>query len=218
MKPKPGRGRKTHDPTLKPAALEGQTAGEKLIAAIQGSFAPAPTTFAELLTGLVELGTRLPKRPLPVIPNRHSSFIKQASAAELPGLIEALGRDLAVTLRQVDLGGIPALLREVADVIESRPLQRHRSTGPIVLAPADPTTAACSSLLGVIGLPLLKDGRQRIDGDELIAHLRAMPAKKRFAELRRLGARGDDRTLRRKLTAFFSDLRLTTGRPRKPDK
>jgi hypothetical protein len=217
-KPKPGRGRKKLDPTKKPNELHGATTGEKVVAAYEGRFAPTPTTLAELLAGFIELGTRLPKRPLPGLANVHALAIQQASNAELPVRIEAVGRDLAITLSHVDLGGIPALLRGVADVIESRPLQRHRSTGPIVLAPADPTTAACSSLLGVISLPLLKEGRQNIDGDELIAHLRAMPPKKRLDELRKLGATGDDRTVKRKLTALFGELRLAPGRPRKPDK
>ncbi len=221
MKPKPkaGRGRKKLDPTKKPNELEGATAGEKFLAAHQGRFGPTPTTFAELLTGIVELGSRLPKGPLPGLANVHAIAIQQASDAELPSRIEALGRDLAATLRQVDdLKGIPTLLREVADVIECRRLQRHGKNGPIVLAPADPTTAAAASLLGVAARELLKGGRRDIEGAELLAHLRTMPAKARLAELRRLGADGDDRTIRRKQTALFPELRLLQGRPRKPDK
>ncbi len=217
--PKPGRGRKKHDAPVKPNALHGATTGERLVAAIQGRFWPTPTTFAELLAGLVELGSRIPKGPLPGLANVHAIAIQQASDAELPSRIEALGRDLAATLRQVDdLKGIPTLLREVADVIESRPLQRHEKSGPIVLAPADPTTAAAALLLGVAFRELLKGGRRDIDGTELLAHLRTMPARARLDELRRLGADEDDRTLRRKLTALLPKLRLAPGRPRKPDK
>ena len=218
-KPKSGRGRKKHDAPVKPDALHGANHGERLVAAIQGRFGPTPTTFAELLAGLVELGSRFPKGPLPGLANVHAIAIQQASDAELPSRIEALGRDLAATLRQVDdLKGIPTLLREVADVIESRPLQRHEKSGPIVLAPADPTTAAAALLLGVAARELLKEGRQDINGAELLANLRAMPEKARLAELRRLGAVGDDRTIRRKLTRLFAELRLAPGRPRKPDK
>jgi hypothetical protein len=216
--PKPGRGRKRLDAPVKPGVLQGATVGERLIAAIQGRFGPTPTTFAELMAGLVELGSRLPKGPLPGLANVHAIAIQQASDAELPSRIEALGRDLAATLRQVDLEKIPALLREVADVIESRPLQRHEKSGPIVLAPADPTTAAAALLLGVAARELLKEGRRDINGAELLAHLRTTPVKARLAELRRLGADGDDRTIRRKHTALFPELRLAPGRPRKPDK
>jgi hypothetical protein len=217
--PRPGRGRKKHDAPVKPDALHGANHGERLVAAIQGRFGPTPTTFAELLAGLVELGSRLPKGPLPGLANVHAIAIQQASDAELPNRIEALAGDLAATLRLVDdLKGIPTLLREVADVIESRPLQRHEKSGPIVLAPADPTTAAAASLLGVAARELLKGGRRDIDGAELLAHLRTMPVKARLAELRRLGADGDDRTIRRKHTALFPELRLAPGRPRKPDK
>ncbi len=216
--PKPGRGRKKHDAPVKPDALHGANHGERLIAAIQGRFGRTPTTFAELLAGLVELGSKFPKGPLPGPAIFHAIAIQQASDAELPSRIEAIGRDIAATLRQVDLEKIPALLREVAVVIESRPLQRHEKSGPIVLAPADPTTAAAVLLLGVAARELLKEGRRDINGAELLANLRTMPARARLDELRKLGATEDDRTLRRKLTALFPELRLAPGRPRKPDK
>lgn len=217
--PKPGRGRKKHDPTRKPNDLRDATIGERVVAAYQGRFEATPTTFAELLAGLVELGLRLPKRPLPGLANVHAVAINQASDAELSSRIEAVGRDLAATLRQVDdLDAIPTLLRQAADVIECRKLQRHRKTGPIVLAPADPTTAAANSMLGMAALELMSHDRRDIESAELLAHLRTMPAKNRLAELRKLGATGDDRTLRRKLSALFPQLRLAPGRPRKPDK
>lgn len=155
---------------------------------------------------------------MPGLANVHAIAIQQASDAELPSRIEAIGRDLAATLRQVDLEGIPALLREVADVIECRRLQRHEKSGPTVLAPADPTTAAIINMLGTIGQELIKDGRRNIDGAELVEHLRTMSSRKRLEEMRKLGARGDDRTLRRKLRQFFTTLSLPKGRPRKPDK
>lgn len=220
-KPKPGRGRKRHDAPVRPNALKGATTGERLIAAHQGRFEPIPTTFAELLAGLVELGNRLriPKKgPLPNLANLHAIAIQQASDAELSTCIEAVGRDIAATLRQVDLEKIPALLRQVADVIESRPLQRHEKSGPIVLAPADPTTAAAALLLGEALREFIAGGRRDIDGPELLAHLRAMPAKASLADLRRHGAKGDDRTVRQKQTQLFPELRRAPGRPRKPDK
>lgn len=217
-KPKPGRGRKRLDPTRKPNELEGATIGEKFVAAHEGRFSPTPTTFSELLAGLVELGSRLPKGPLPGIANVHAIAIQQASDAELPSRIEALGRDLGVTLQNIKLEALPDLLREVADVIECRKLQRLGKTGPIVLGPADPTTAAAASLLGVAARELLKGGRRDIEGAELLAHLRTMPARARLDELRKLGATENDRTQRRKLTALFPEHRLAPGRPRKPDK
>ena len=198
--------------------LHGRTTGERLIAALQGRFEPTPTVFAELLAGLVELARRLPKGPLPAFANVHAIAIQQTADAELSGRIEALGRDLAAALQTTKPEELPTLLRRTADVIESRPLRRHGKNGPMVLAPADQTTAAAALLLGVAFRELTGGGRQGIDGAELLAHLRAMPAKARLAELRRLGAQGDDRTLTRKLTALFPELRLAPGRPRKPDK
>ena len=217
-KPKPGRGRKRHDSTVKPNVLDGLTSGEKLIASIQGRFESTPTAVAELLAGFVELGLRLPKSPLPNFPKLHAIFIQQASEIDLPDRIGALARDLAVALCGVESAALPNLLRKTASVIESRPLQPLRVTGPTVLAPADPTTAAAIDLLGVIGLELVKDGRRNIDGTELVEHLRTMPPGKRMEEMRKFGASGDDRSLRRKLGQFFPTLRLPEGRPRKPDK
>lgn len=217
-KPKPGRGRKRHDSTVKPNVLDGLTSGEKLIASIQGRFESTPTAVAELLAGFVELGLRLPKSPLPNFANLHAIFIQQASEIDLPDRIGALARDLAVALCGVESAALPNLLRKTAAVIESRPLQPLRGTGPTVLAPADHTTAAAIDLLGVIGLELVKDGRRNIDGTELVEHLRTMPPGKRMEEMRKFGASGDDRSLRRKLGQFFPTLRLPEGRPRKPDK
>lgn len=214
-KPKPGRGRKRHDSTVKPNVLEGLTSGEKLIASIQGRFESTPTAVAELLAGFVELGLRLPKAPLPNSANLHAIFIQQASEIDLPDRIGALARHLAVALCGVESAALPNLLRKTAAVIESRPLQPLRGTGPTVLAPADPTTAAAIDLLGVIGLELLKDGRRNIDGTELVEHLRTMPPSKRMEEMRKFGASGDDQTLTRALRKFFPNLRLPRGRPRK---
>ena len=102
-KPKPGRGRKRHDSTVKPNVLEGLTSGEKLIASIQGRFESTPTAVAELLAGFVELGLRLPKAPLPNSANLHAIFIQQASEIDLPDRIGALARDLAAALRGVEV-------------------------------------------------------------------------------------------------------------------
>jgi hypothetical protein len=216
--PKPGRGQKKHDAPVDPRVLQDATTGERLIAALQGRFEPTPTTFAELLAGLVELAHRLPKGPLPDFATIHAFAIEQATDAELPSRIEALGRHLAAALQTTKPEELPDLLRKTAAVIESRPLQRHRKTGPMVLAPADPTTMAGMSLLEVAFRKLAEGGRRDIDGSELLAYIRAMPPKDRIAEFRKLGAREDERTLRRKLTELFPELRLAPGRPRKPDK
>lgn len=216
--PKPGRGRKKHEAVVKPHALQGATHGKRLIDALQGRFGLTPTTIAELLAGFVELASRLPERPLPALAPFHAIFIQQATDAGLPSRIEALGRDLAAALQTTKPKELADLLRKTAAVIESRPVQRLRNTGPMMLAPADPTTIAGMSLLEVAVRKLAEGGRRDIDGSELLTYIRAMPPKDRIAEFRKLGAREDERTLRRKLTALFPELRLAPGRPRKPDK
>jgi hypothetical protein len=216
--PKPGRGRKKHDAPVKPDALHGASYGERLVAAYQGRFEATPTTFAELLAGFVQLSMRLPKADLPHAAKTHSFEIQQATDLGLPGRIEAIGRDLGITLQSIKPEALPDLLRKVADVIASRPLQPHREgTGHMVLKPTDPVTVAAHFTAWRHAAKKLPSQRI-ITKAEMLQHLRAMPKKARLDELRKLGATEDDRTLRRKLTALFPGLQLAPGRPRKPDK
>ena len=213
MKPKPKakREKKKHD------------YGKKVIAAYQGNHEPFPTVFAELLTGFVQLAMRLPKADLPYAAKLHSFEIQQAADTELPSRIEALARDLAITLQKVNTEDLPDLLRKAASVIASRPLQPDREgTGHMVLKPADPTTVAVAFTAWRHAAKKLPSQRT-ITRAEMIEHLQTMPPKDRVEEIKKLtGLTPDEegRTVRRKLTRLFPELRLPPGRgrPRKPDK
>ena len=201
--------------------------GKKLFAAYQGNHGPFPTAVAELLTGFVQLGMRLPKAAdLPYAAKLHAaklhSFeIQQATNTELPSRIEALARDLAITLQRVNTADLPDLLRKAASVIASRPLIPHREgTGHVVLKPADPTTVAAAFTAWRHAAKKLPSQRI-ITEAEMIEHLRTMPPEDRVKEMEKLSAHNTDeegRTKRRKLTKLFPEVRLLQGRPRKPDK
>jgi hypothetical protein len=198
--------------------------GQKVLAAYQGNHEPLPTAFAELLTGFVQLGIRLPKAAdLPCALNLHSFKIQQATDTKLPSQIEALARDLAATLQRVNAENLPDLLRKTAAVIASRPLQRHPAgTRNIVLKPADATTVAAFFTAWRNAAKELPSQRI-ITEAEMIEHLQTMPPKDRVEEIKKLtGLTPDEegRTVRRKLTRLFPELRLPPGRgrPKKPDK
>jgi hypothetical protein len=210
-KPKAKREGKKHD------------SGKKLVAAIQGNHGPFPTAFAELLTGFVQLGMRLPKAAdLPFAAKTHSFEIQRATDIELPNRIEALARDLAAVLQRVNTEDLPDLLRKTSAVIASRPLKRHpEGTGHMVLKPADPVTVAAH--LAAWRHAVKKLPSQRIiTKAEMTEHLEAMPPENRDKEMEKLSAGNttdaEGRTRRRKLTQLFPELRLTPGRPRKSDK
>ncbi len=213
MKPKPKakREEKKHD------------SGKNLVAAIQGNHGPFPTAFAELLTGFVQLGMRLPKADLPYAAKLHSFEIQQATDLELPSRIEAIGRDLGIILQKTKPEDLPDLLRKTAAVIASRPLQPHRKgTGHMVLKPADPITVA-AHLTAWRNAAKKLPSQRIIDRAEMIEHLQTMPPKDRVEEIKKLTGLTldeDGRTVRRKLTRLFAELRLKPGRgrPRKPDK
>ena len=197
--------------------------GQKVLAALQGNHEPLPTAFAELLTGFVQLGMRLQKADLPYAAKLHSFEIQQATDTELPKRIEALARDLAITLQSIKPEDLPELLRKTAAVTASRPLQRHREgTGHMVLKPADPIAAAAHLTAWRNAVKKLPSQRI-ISRKEMIEHLQTMPPKDRVEEIKKLtGLTLDEegRTVRRKLTRLFAELRLPPGRgrPKKPDK
>lgn len=198
--------------------------GQKVLAAYQGNHEPLPTAFAELLTGFVQLGMRLPKADLPFAAKTHSFEIQRATDIELPNRIEALARDFATVLQRVNTEDLPDLLRKTSAVIASRPLQRHHEgTGHMVLKPADPITVAGHLTAWRNAVKKLPSQRI-ITRAEMIEHLQTMPPKDRVKEMEKLSA-GDTtdaegRTPRRKLTRLFAELRLPPGRgrPKKPDK
>lgn len=211
MKRKPKPGRRQEKPEI----------GRKLVAAIQGNHGPFPTAFAELLTGFVQLGMRLPKADLPFAAKLYSFEIQQATDLELPSRIEAIGRDLGIILQKTKPEDLPDLLRKTAAVIASRPLQPHREgTGHMVLKPADPITVA-AHLTAWRNAAKKLPSQRIITRAEMIEHLQTMPPEDRVREIKRLIAHRTDeegRALRRKLTQLFPELRLAPGRPRKPDK
>jgi hypothetical protein len=210
-KPKAKREGKKHD------------SGKKLVAAIQGNHETFPTAFAELLTGFVQLSMRLPKADLPYAAKLHSFEIQQATDLELPSRIEAIGRDLGTILQKTKPKDLPDLLRKTAAVITSRPLQPHREgTGHMVLKPADPIAVAAHLTAWRNAVKKLPS-QAIITRAEMIEHLQTMPPKDRVEEIKKLtGLRLDEegRTVRRKLTRLFAELRLPPGRgrPKKPDK
>lgn len=215
MKPKPKAKRegKEHDPI------------EKLVAAYKGNHEPLPTAFAELLTGFVQLGMRLPRAELSYAANLHlhSFEIQQATDTELPSRIEALARDLAITLKRVNPEDLPDLLRKTAAVITSRPLQQHPAgTRHVVLKPADPITVAGHLTAWRYAAEKLPSQRI-ITKAEMIEQLQTMPPKDRVEEIEKLSGQGTDkegRMVRRSLTRLFQELCFLPGRgrPRKPDK
>ena len=213
MKPKPKTKRegKKHD------------SGKKLVAAIQGNHETLPTAFAELLTGFVQLGVRLPKADLPYAAKLHSFEIQQATDTELPTRIEAIGRDLGIILQKTKPENLPDLLRKTAAVIECRPIQPHREgTKHMVLNPADSITVA-GHLTAWRNAVKKLPAQRIITKAEMIEHLETMPPKDRNEEIKKLtGLTPDEegRTNRRKLTRLFAELRLPPGRGRqkKPDK
>lgn len=196
--------------------------GKKLVAAYQGNHGPFPTVFAELLTGFVQLGMRLPKADLPFAAKTHSFEIQRATDIELPNRIEALARDFATVLQRVNTEDLPDLLRKTSAVIASRPLQRHREgTGHMVLKPADPITVA-AHLTGWRNAAEKLPSQRIITRAEMIEHLETMPPENRVKEMEKLSAGkttdAEGRTRRRKLTQLFPELRLRKGRPKNPDK
>ena len=212
MKPKPK------------AKREGKkhNTGQKLVAAYQGNHEPLPTAFAELLTGFVQLGMRVPKADLPYAAKLHSFEIQRATDIELPNRIEALARDLATVLRRVNTEDLPDLLRKTSAVIASRPLQRHpEGTKHMVLKPADPITVAAQLTAWRNAVKKLPSQRI-VTKTEMIEHLETMPPKDRVEEMEKLSAGNttdaEGRTRRRKVTQLFPELRLRKGRPKNPDK
>ncbi len=196
---------------------------KKLVAAYRGNHEPLPTAFAELLTGFVQLGMRLPKAAdLPFAAKTHSFEIQRATDIELPNRIEALARDLATVLQRVNTEDLPDLLRKTSAVIASRPLKRHpEGTKHMVLKPADPTTVA-AHLTGWRNAAEKLPSQRIISRAEMIEHLETMPPENRGKEMEKLSA-GDTtdaegRTRRRKVTQLFPELRLRKGRPKNPDK
>ena len=214
------RGRKPNDATVKPNVLQDFDLGQKVVASIQGTFAPEPTAVAELIAPFIQLGRRLPKRPLPpsAMATLHSLCMEQAGEAELPARVDALARDLATALCSVRTESLPDLLRQAADVIESRPLKPHRDSGLIVLTPADKNVHAATWLTAQVVAKRFPSGVQATL--EIIRELiQETPFDERLRIMREGGAEGDDQTLTRALHRFVSGLRLRRpGRPRKSGK
>ena len=214
------RGRKLNDATLKPNVFKDFEHGHKVVAAIQGTFAPGPTIVAELIAPFIQLGRRLPerRRPSTAMGILHSVCMQQAGEAELPARVDALARDLATALCSVDTEALPDLLRKTAAVIESRPLKPHRESGLTVLTPADKNAAAATWLTAQVVAKRFPLGVQATL--EMIREsIQETPFDERLRIMREGGAEGDDQTLNRALHRVLPGLRLRRpGRPRKSDK
>jgi hypothetical protein len=92
----------------------------------------------------------------------------------------------------------------------------------MVLKPADPIAVAAHLTAWRNAVKKLPS-QAIITRAEMIEHLQTMPPKDRVEEIKKLtGLRLDEegRTVRRKLTRLFAELRLPPGRgrPKKPDK
>lgn len=214
------RGRKPNDATEKPNVLKDFDLGQKVVASIHGTFAPEPTAVAELIAAFIQLGCRLPKRPLPHSATTilHSLCMEQAGESELPARVNDLARDLATALCSVRTESLPDLLRKTAAVIESRPLNPHRNRGPMVLIPADKNMAAVYWLIGKVVAKRFPAGVEA--PMEMIRELiQETPSDERLRLMREGGAVGTDQTLTRALHRVVAGLSLPRpGRPRKSGK
>ncbi len=215
------RGRKPNDATVKPNVLQDFDLGQKLVASIQGTFAPEPTAVANLIAAFIQLGCRLPKRPLPHSATTflHSLCMEQAGESELPARVNDLARDLATALCSVRMESLPDLLRKTAAVIESRPLNPHRNRGPILLTPADKNVAAVVTWL----IPQVVAKRFPSGVEATLEMSRELiqetPSDERLRLMREHGAVGTDQTLTRALHRVVPGLRLPRpGRPKKSGK
>lgn len=214
------RGRKPNDATVKPNVLQDFDLGQKVVASIQGTFAPEPTAIAELIGAFIQLGHRQRKRPLPpsIMAIRHSLCMEQAGESELPARVNDLARDLATALCSVRTESLPDLLRKTAAVIESRPLNPHRNCGPMILSPANKNVAAVTWLIGKVVAKHFPAGVQA--PMEMIRELiQETPSDERFRLMREGGAEGSNETLTRALHIVVPGLRLPRpGRPKKSGK
>lgn len=211
------RGRKLNDATVKPNVLQDFDHGQKLVAAIQGTFAQGATSVAELIAPFIQLGRRLPDRdlPAPAMALLHGCSMQQSGEAELPGRVDALARDLATALCKVEPEALPDLLRQAADVIESRPLKPLRDSGLIVLTPADKNANAVNWLIASAVVKRFPGESREISLETIRELIQDTPFDERLRIMREGGAEGDDQTLTRALHRVLPGLRLPRGRPRK---
>ncbi len=210
------RGRKLNDATVKPNVLQDFEHGQKVVAAIQGNFIQGATIFAELIAPFIQLGRRLPERdlPAPAMALLHGCLMQKTGEADLSGRVDALARDLATTLCKVETEALPNLLRQAADVIESRPLRPHRDSGLVVLTPADKNANAVNWLTAHVVAKHCPSGGY-VTLEKIRELIQETPFDERLRIMREGGAEGDDQTLTRALHRVLPGLRLPRGRPRK---
>lgn len=210
------RGRKLNDATVKPNVLQDFDHGQKVVAAIQGTFVQGATIVAELIAPFIQLGRRLPDRdlPAPAMALLHGCSMQQTGEADLSGAVDALARDLATALCKVETDALPDLLRQAADVIESRPLKPHRDSGLLLLTPADKNANAVNWLTAQVVTKHCPGGGY-VTLEKVRELIQDTPFDERLRIMREGGAEGDDQTLTRALHRVLPGLRLPRGRPRK---
>lgn len=215
-KPRKGRSNKrTQNLSEKPTVFDDLDFGQKLIASQIGRAGELETAVADLIAGFLELARRLPKGPIPLALNIYSSAIQQAKETDLPKRIESLGKDFAVVISSVEPTDLPDLLRNVASVIEGRPLKPFGSpSGPITLTAADPNRAAVFRLFGTVVLKIMPTSGGGISNEKkILAEIVRMAPEERQKLLRDYGAcpTSDDQTLTRALRSVFRELKLPRG-------
>ena len=107
----------------------------------------------------------------------------------------------------------PAKLRALADLLEARPVHEH--AGFLALAPADPNRRAAADLIWEAAESISKAHHGPITDEDIRRHLASMPPADRIAFMRKRGAKGEDRVLRRCLQQTLR-LALRPGRPNHP--
>lgn len=209
----PGVGRKPKDGPVKVARYEDLSILQALFAAEHGRFPADQADAGHALVGLAELARRGDVSNLNV--GFSEGMGRNIRLCRRNELEQAVSEAAPLLARYLFAPGTAAhlRLRELADLIEARPV--HEYSGFMVLRSADPNRRAAADLMWE-ALEKLKDmGDGPWTESEIRSQIEAMPPGERLARLRQRGAAGDDKTLRRVLRQVLK-VALAPGRPRQP--
>jgi len=208
--PAPGAGRKPKDGPVKSNVYADLPLLFAWIATAQGRFAEADTHAAHALLGLAELARRTDLDDINLdFPEGIPRNVHLRKRAE----VERAATEAALLLGRfvfASHSAAPARLRDLADLLEARPVQAQSEF--LALAPADPNRRAAADLLWQAAEAISKTQTGPISDDDIRRHLASMRPADRLAFMRERGARGDDRVLRRCLQQTLR-LTLRPGRP-----